>query len=112
MKRKIFISIVFLAVIYVIGLFTGILPITINTSNYSGVDIALDSGEYFNPLGHIELSKNNTIAYIVYSKDDMYSGRNLLPGKVLYSNDYNLILELKEKSLFQYTGSDMATVDS
>lgn len=57
------------------------------------------------------MTEGKCIAYVIYSWDDMQSDLNLLEGKALYSNDEIVLNELKNLT-FQYTATDMTTVNS
>lgn len=110
--KKLFVIISLVGIIYVLGLLFDLVPLTIELSAIeSHENTELDSGESFNPFANIEMIHGKSIAYVVYSWDDIQSDMNLLKGKVLYTDEAVVLDELKNYQ-FQYTGSDMTTVNS
>ncbi len=85
-------------------------PIVIDGTTSTRLDLDLKVGDTVEPLSEFDFSKGDWKAFIVVnSGDNMLLSEN---GKVLVTNDRKLLEQIQEEWIFEYSGADVATVQS
>ena len=109
MKRIAFTSVILLLLL----IWMMFSPIVVDMSSR---DVGLErtpSGEKYNPFEKIEINDRIRV-YVQISRDDyvVFFNKKIVLGRIIYTDDIQLLSQLKECSDFIVSGGDMATCTS